>query len=338
MRCAVIGSGSWGTAIARHLGRQDDVTVTMWAHSAHVAEGINERHKNPSYLQDAQLEAGVRATTDLVACVSGADAVVYVTPSTHLREVARASAGALGARTPAIVLTKGIEQGSGRLMIDVVSDEVGAPERLACLSGPNLAGEIARDLPAASVIAARDKTVGAFFQGLFHSELFRTYLSDDVVGVETCGAAKNVVAIACGIAHGLGMGDNTAAMLMTRGLAEMSRLVQASGGNPLTCMGLAGMGDLVATCTSPRSRNFSFGEGFARGETIEQYGARTHMVVEGYYACASIRELAARLNVEAPLTNAVYELLHEHRSLDATIQSLFERAPRKELYGIAGAR
>ena len=333
MKISVIGSGSWGTAFSHHLGSLGH-DITMWSHGDAAADGINREHRNPRYLMDCRLPDTVHATTSLQDSVADAQAVVFVTPSNVLRTCAREIGEHLGASVPAIVLSKGIEQDTCALMLDVVAQEIGHQDRVACLSGPNLAGEIARGLPAAAVIAARDIQLATFFQGIVHSDLFRAYTSDDVIGVEVCGAAKNVVAIACGIAHGMGLGDNTAALLMTRGLAEMSRLVEALGGNPITCMGLAGMGDLVATCTSPRSRNFSFGESFAHGESIEAYRARTHMVVEGYYACASIRQLMIREGVEAPLTCAVHDLLYGNLPLRDVMASLSTREPRTEFYGI----
>lgn len=332
-RCAVIGAGSWGTAIARHLARQGH-SVHIWAHSPGVSEGISSRHTNPRYLSDVTLPDSLQATSDLATCLEGAEAAIFVVPSSHLRAVARRCASLIDPQTPVLVLTKGIEYETSRLMTQVVSDELGNPLRTAALSGPNLAAEIARDKPAATVIAAPTQDIAAWFQKLFHSEHFRTYISTDVTGVEVCGAAKNVVAIASGITHGVIGSDNAAALVMTRGLAEMGRLVVAMGGNPLTCMGLAGVGDLIATCTSPRSRNFSFGVGFAQGETVEQYTARTHMTVEGYFACKSIVELSRRLNVEVPLSQAVYGLLYEGRTVESVVASLYAREPRAEMYGI----
>ncbi len=333
MKVAVVGLGSWGTAIARHLALLGH-EVLAWSHGQEVRDGINEGHRNPRYLADVELPHNLVATSDLEESVREAQALVLVTPSTHLRGVCSQLSQALPADTPAIVLTKGVEQDSCKLMIEVAADELGNPNRLACLSGPNLAAEIAHDKPAAAVIAAYESELAAFFQKLFHAPLFRTYTSDDVIGVETCGAAKNIVAIACGISHGMLASDNTAAMLMTRGLTEISRLVAATGGHPLTCMGLAGMGDLVATCTSPKSRNFSFGVSFSQGETLAQYTERTHMVVEGYYACSSIRTLARKHAVEAPLTESVYQLLHGNLSLDEVAHDLMAREPRVEFYGI----
>ena len=333
MRCAVIGAGSWGTAVARHLGRQGN-DVMLWSHGEVAAQGINETHRNPRYLPDCELPESVVASTDLSACLEGAQSVVLVVPSKALRETAARCAGLVAQDTPLIVLTKGIERGTSKLMTQVVAEEMGNPARVACLSGPNHAEEVARDMPSAAVIAADDPQVARGFQGLFHSDLFRTYVSSDVVGVETCAAAKNVVAIACGIARGMGTGDNTAAMLMTRGLAEMTRLVYATGGDPLACMGLAGMGDLVATCTSRHSRNFTFGESFAKGETLEEYCARTHMVVEGYYACASVRDLALAGDVDAPLVEGVYQLMYEGLPLEVVVDALYARTPKVEFYGL----
>lgn len=333
MHIAVVGAGSWGTAVARLVAR-NGTPVRLWSHGAAVAEGINENHRNPRYLSSCELPQDVHASTQLSWCLEGACAVVYVVPSSALREIARASAPFVDVSTPVVVLTKGIESGSGLLMTDVVAEEIGNPERVACLSGPNHAEEVSLDLPSASVIASVSETTSSFFQRVFHADTFRTYVSDDVVGVEICAAAKNVVAIACGIAHGLGMGDNTSALLMTRGLAEMSRLVAACGGNPMTCMGLAGMGDLVATCTSEHSRNQTFGAAFAAGESLASYEARTHMVVEGARACCSMRELAARHGVEVPLAEAVYELLYQGAALPAVVTGLYARTPGEEFYGL----
>lgn len=337
VRCCVIGAGSWGTAVARHLACQGH-EVRLWSHGQAVADGINGEHRNPRYLSDVELPPTIVASCDLAWCVEGAQAVAYVVPSKNLREIARASAPALSTQTACAVLTKGIEPGSCKLMTQVVADEVGTPERVACLCGPNFAAEVVRGIPSGAVVASTEPEVALRLQGLFHAPLFRTYVSDDPVGVETCAASKNVMAIACGIARGMGTGDNTAAMLMTRGLAEMGRLVAATGGDPVTCMGLAGMGDLVATCTSTHSRNFTFGVGFARGETVEAYMERTHMVVEGYYACASISELAARAGVDLPIVRSVHRLLYEGCSLDEVTEDLYAREPHEEFYGFSPAQ
>lgn len=333
-RVAVVGAGSWGTAVARHLALQG-ADVSLWAHSEAVAEGVNRDHRNPRYISGAALPDAVRATTDVAACVEGADAAAFAVPSYALRAAARRSAGALPAGAPVVVLTKGVEEGTCELMTDVVRDEVGGPVgRIACLSGPNHAEEVSRDLPTAAVAASADLGCASFFQRLFHADRFRVYTSEDVVGVEVCAAYKNVVAIACGIVKGLELGDNTTAVIMTRGLAEMGRLVAARGGSPMTCMGLAGMGDLVATCTSSNSRNQTFGRAFVGGETLEGYEARTHMVVEGARACRSVREMARASGVDVPIADAVHGLLYEGEPLDDVIAGLYARAPRVEFYGL----
>lgn len=333
MRVAVIGAGSWGTANALHLARLGH-EVLLWAYERSAADFINAEHRNPSYLIDCEFPDSIRATSDYAEAIVGSDAVVFVVPSFALRTTARNATPYIGPSTPVIVLTKGIEENTSCLMTEVVAQEIGNPGRIAALSGPNHAEEVSHDVASATVIAAQDADIAAFFQGLFHSDTFRTYVSDDVVGVEVCSAAKNVVAIACGIVKGYGGGDNTVAMIMTRGLAEISRLVVARGGNALTCMGLAGMGDLIATCTSQHSRNATFGKAFAGGESLESYQARTHMVVEGALACKSVRTMAQKLGVEAPLTEAVCNLLYEGMSYDEVMQTLFARNPNIEFYGI----
>lgn len=331
-RVCVIGAGSWGTAVAAHLASKGH-EVRLWSHGQLVADGINGRHRNPRYLSDVDLPEGIEASCDLAWCLQGAHSVAYVVPSKNLREVARASAAYLEPDAACAVLTKGIEPGSCAFMTQVVAQEIGSPRRVGCLCGPNFAAEVARGIPSAAVVACEERDTALRLQALFHAPRFRTYVSGDPVGVETCAASKNVMAIACGIARGMGTGDNTAAMLMTRGLAEMGRLVAATGGDPVTCMGLAGMGDLVATCTSTHSRNYTFGVGFAGGESVEAYMERTHMVVEGYYACDSIMQLATRAGVELPLVRSVHRVLYEGEALDDVVDELFAREPRTEFYG-----
>lgn len=216
-----------------------------------------------------------------------------------------------------------------------MSEVWGNPARIAVLSGPNHAEEICKGKISAAVIASTHASVAQFFQRLIMNENFRIYLSDDVVGVELCAAIKNVVAIACGICTGLGYGDNALAVLMTRGLAEISRIVIAKGGKSLTCMGLAGMGDLIATCTSVHSRNRSFGCAFSQGESLQEYEQRTSMVVEGARAALSTQELCKKLSIESPLTNSVYSVLYEHAKLEDVIALLLERIPHEEFYGMS---
>jgi len=260
--------------------------------------------------------------------------VIFAVPSTHLRSVAHEAAVYLDDSVPVLCLTKGVELTSGLLMTEVIGDEIGHPERIAALSGPNHAEEICRGGLSAAVIASEDPEVAEFFKAALISPAFRVYVSPDVVGVEMCGATKNIIAIVCGISAGSGYGDNTLALIMTRGLAEISRLVHARGGDPMTCMGLAGMGDLVATCTSEHSRNRSFGVAFAGGTTLDEYQQRSHMVVEGAAAARSVSELARELGVDAPLTFALERTLYHGGTLAEALELLTDRFPTQEFYGM----
>ena len=334
MEIALVGAGSWGTAVAGLAASRAD-RVRMWAHGAETANGINRDHRNPRYLVDYELPRNIVATCELGRALDGADAVIFAVPSTHLRLLAHEAAPFIGSDTPVLCLTKGIEPGSGLLMSEVIASELGNERRVAALSGPNHAEEICRGGLSAAVIAAQDERVGQTFKDLLISKEFRIYLSSDMVGVETCGAMKNVIAIVCGISAGSGAGDNTLALIMTRGLAEISRVVHARGGEAITCMGLAGMGDLVATCTSEHSRNRTFGEAFAHGETLEQYQRRTHMVVEGAVAAKSVSELARSLGVDVPLTFALEQTLYNGVTLEEALGTLTGRTPSEEFYGLS---
>ena len=333
-RIAVIGSGSWGTAMAGMLADRAG-EVTLWCRDALLAERVNETHRNPRHLTDYELPENVRATADEACALAGAEVVVLAVPSAFLRATCARVASLVGAAVPVLVLTKGVELESHELMHEVVADELGHRERVAVLSGPNHAEEVCLGKLSAAVLASESPEVARRLQELVVSPNFRVYVSADVVGVEICGAVKNVVAIACGAAAGFGAGDNTLAVIMTRGLAEIGRVAAALGADPLTPMGLAGMGDLVATCTSRHSRNRSFGEALARGESLEAYEARTRMVVEGARAAESVLALAKAHGVEVPITSAVHAVLHEGVNvLDAT-DALLDRRPREEFYGIA---
>lgn len=337
-RVAVIGSGSWGTAVTRLVSPQVE-DVVVWSYDPVVAAGINERRHNPIQLPDFELAPNVRATTSMQEAALGADAVLLVVPSAFLRDTCAQLAPYLGADVPVLVLTKGVERGTGDLMATVAAQELGNESRVAVLSGPNHAEEISQGTISAAVVAAEDADVAAFFQELLVCPSFRVYVTDDVRGVEICAAEKNVIAIACGVAVALGAGDNTLAVLMTRGLAEVSRIAVAVGANPLTCMGLAGMGDLVVTCTSRHSRNRTFGEAFVQGESLAEYQKRTGMIVEGAEAARSILELAERHGVQVPITKAVHDLLYEGLPLSYAIDALLERTPHEEFYGVdPGAR
>lgn len=337
MNVALIGSGSWGTAVAGLAAARAE-RVIMWAHSEQTAAGINGEHRNPRYLVDYVLPENVVAATELAQALDGAEAIIFAVPSTHLRDVCHQAAPFIADETPVLCLTKGIEPESGLLMSEVIASEIGNETRVAALSGPNHAEEICRGGLSAAVIASEDSQIGETFKDLLLSTAFRIYLSQDMTGVEVCGAMKNVIAIVCGISAGSGAGDNTLALIMTRGLAEISRLVHARGGQAITCMGLAGMGDLIATCTSEHSRNRTFGYEFAHGVSLDEYQARTHMVVEGAVAARSVSELARSLGVDIPLTFAVEQTLYNGVTLDRALEILTDRVPSQEFYGLTDLR
>ncbi len=332
-RACVIGSGSWGTAFSTLLAATCE-DVVIWSLEAKIAESINQRHTNCLHLSDALLPDTIRATTSYEEALQGAEAVVLATPSAFLRSVCHSLVPFLSDDVDVLVLSKGMEAHSHMLMHEVAADELGHPERIAVLSGPNHAEEVIKKSFSAAVVASENPACARRFQQAISCRFFRAYVSDDICGVEACAAAKNVVAIACGVAAGKGAGDNTLAALMTRGIAEISRIVAALGGNPLTCMGLAGMGDLVVTCTSCHSRNRSFGEALVAGETLKGYQDRTHMVVEGAQAVLGLSELGREKGIEVPLTDAVYALLYGGSSIEDVIANLVDRIPRDEFYGI----
>lgn len=333
MRIAVIGAGSWGTAVSWLLGGKGH-EIRLWARESEIAEGINAEHRNPIYLPEVDLPSCVTASDDFERVLAGAEAVVVVTPSVGVRATAEAMKPHLSTDTPIVILSKGVEQGTLMLMTEVLEDVLGGRERIAGLSGPNHAEEVSRGIPSATVVAAHSEDVGRLFQDVFMTPTFRVYTNPDVIGVELCGASKNIVAIAAGMCDGLGYGDNTKATLMTRGLAEMSRLGRALGANPLTYMGLAGMGDLIVTCTSQHSRNRGLGELIARGGTMQEFYDKTNMVAEGAVACLSVAELGEREGVEMPLTHMVRAALYEGLDPRSAGAELMGRAARDELHGM----
>ncbi len=328
---AVIGSGSWGTAIARLLGLKG-CQVRMWAHNEDMVDAINNGHRNPRYLVDVELP-NATCTTSYEEAVTGADCVVIVTPSSAMRQNAQAIAPYLECRTPVIVLSKGIEAGTGYTMADVLIEELGCAERIAVLSGPNHAEEIARGMLAATVVASSCEKTSLYFQDLFATDYLRVYTTLDVVGVEVCAASKNIIAIANGMVSELGLGDNASASLITRGLAEMARLVQAMGGNMQTCMGLAGMGDLVVTCGSQHSRNRTLGQMLAQGKTLKDFEERTHMIAEGAVACRTVTDAARKRGIELPVAECVRRILWEGLDAKDAARELMSRPHRQE-FGI----
>ncbi len=332
-RVAVIGAGSWGTSVSWLLGGKG-VEVALWCRETEIADGINATRHNPFYMRDVVVPSSVIATPDIEFALRGAEAVVMVTPSVGVRETAASMGPYLDAGTPVIILSKGVENGSLLLMTEVLEDVLGNRSRIAGLSGPNHAEEVGRGVPSATVVAAYDDAIGRSFQDLFMTRAFRVYTNPDVVGVELCGASKNVIAVGAGMSDGVGYGDNTKATLMTRGLAEMSRLGHAMGANPLTYMGLAGVGDLIATCTSLNSRNRALGEFVGRGGTLDGWRAQTNMVAEGAYACIAVEELGARKGVELPITRQVRAVLYEGVPVSVGEDALLGRAARDELHGL----
>ncbi|MEG0070889.1 MAG: NAD(P)H-dependent glycerol-3-phosphate dehydrogenase [Raoultibacter sp.] len=333
MKVAVIGAGSWGTALAQVLAG-NGYNVGLWARKPEVVAAINTEHRNPRYLSSVELSPLIVATTSYQDALFNAHAVVVVTPSNLMRGVACAFADCVDNVLPIIICSKGVEEGSGLLPIEVFEAELGSADRLAVLSGPNHAEEVIKGIPSATVIASQSEETAAFFQNLFAAETFRTYVSDDVCGVELCAAFKNIIAIAVGLSYGLGYGDNTAALLMTRGIAEMSRLVQAIGGQAITCMGLAGTGDLIATCTSEHSRNRRFGETLAKGKTLDDFSTETHMVVEGALACRTIQTLADQYRVELPITEVVRSVVWEGADMKEAANALSSRPLTTEFHGL----
>lgn len=332
MKVAVIGAGSWGTALSQLLASGGN-NVGLWARNPQVVASVNEQHRNPRYLSDAELSPDIVATVSYRDTLLRARAVVVATPSNLVRGVGRALDGVLDADMPVIICSKGIEEGSGKLAIDVMADEVGNPDRIAVLSGPNHAEEVVKGQPSATVIASSSEETALFFRDLFATDAFRAYASDDPVGVQLCAALKNIIAIAVGISYGLGYGDNTAAMLITRGLAEMSRMVVAAGGQALTCMGLAGAGDMVATCMSRHSRNRCFGEDYAaKGRTLDDFAADTHMVVEGALACKTVQTLQQRFGVELPITDMVRSIVWEGADAAKAAEQLAKRPLTTEFW------
>ena len=335
MRVAVIGAGSWGTAVAAIASR--NVTATLWARRPELADAIAREHVNRDYLPDFELPESLGATADMEEAVSGADVVVMGVPSHGFRDILAEVAPHIGRAVPVISLAKGVEQGSLKRMTEVIGDVL--PDHPAgVLTGPNLAKEILAGYPAASVVALADTGMCADLQRVFSTEVFRVYRNPDVTGCEVAGALKNVMAIASGMADGMGFGDNTRAALITRGLAELTRLGVALGGDPLTFSGLAGMGDLVATCASRHSRNRHVGEQLGKGRSLEEIVAEMNMVAEGVKTSRAVLDLAERHGVEMPIAEQVVAVIYEGKSAADVIPSLMLREAKSELHGIAGSR
>lgn len=329
-KVAVFGAGSWGTAFSIVLADAGN-DVTIWARREEVAEAINDRRENGEYLPGIELPPQVSATHDIEKAAHGADVVVLAAPSQSLRVNLTDWAPYVEPDAVLVSLMKGVELGTLDRMSQVIGEVTGAgPERIAVVSGPNLAKEIAKREPAASVVACADEDVARQIQKRIHSPAFRPYTSPDVLGCELGGAYKNVVALSVGMAVGLGFGDNTTASLITRGLAETARLATALGANPLTLMGLAGLGDLVATCSSPLSRNRTFGEKLGQGMTTEEILATTRQVAEGAKSCSSLLALAERTGVDAPIAYHVDALVAGRMTAPEMMDAFIARETKAE--------
>ena len=327
-RIALLGPGSWGTALGLQLCRNGHA-VRLWGHETAQIEAIRRAGENRHFLPGHPIPAGMHPTDSLDEALDGASDCLVVVPSQAFRLVARQLAERLPADFGVAWATKGLDVASGQLLHTVAQEELG--ERpLAVVSGPSFAGEVARGLPTAVTVASNQPEFASRFATLLHGSTFRAYTSPDMVGVEICGAAKNVLAIATGIADGLGFGANTRAALITRGLAELIRVGTALGGRPETFTGLAGLGDLVLTCTDDQSRNRRLGLALARGKSVDEAKAEIGQEVEGVITALAIHRLAARLGIEMPISEHVYRVLHEGVSPDAATRALLEREPKPE--------
>lgn len=327
-RWAVVGAGAWGTALADLLARNGH-DVVLWAREPDVVSDVNAVAENRRFLAGHPLAPTLRATDDLAAAVSDRDLVLFAPPSHVLRAVAKAAASAVARGATLAVASKGVEQGSLAVMTEVIGDVIPARPVVA-VSGPSFAAEVASRQPTAVVAAADDERAAVRLQQALSSAEFRVYTHHDVLGVELGGALKNVMAVATGILEGLGLGFNSRAALITRGLAEMTRLGVALGASPATFAGLAGVGDLVLTCTGALSRNRSVGVEIGRGRRLDDVLAERETVAEGVITTRSARDLAARAGVEMPIVNAVHRILFEGAPVDAAVTELMSRAPRGE--------
>ncbi|MFB7514244.1 NAD(P)H-dependent glycerol-3-phosphate dehydrogenase [Streptomyces sp. NPDC056144] len=329
-KAAVFGSGSWGTAFAMVLA-DAGCEVSLWGRRAEVAKEINATRVNADYLPGIELPAAITATSDAAEAADGADFTVLVVPSQTLRGNLAAWTPLLAPDTVLVSLMKGVELGTAERMSEVVMEVADVPaERVAVLTGPNLALEIAARQPAAAVVACVDEAVAQRVQAACMTPYFRPYTNTDVVGCELGGAVKNVIGLAVGIANGMGLGDNSKATLITRGLAETTRLGLAMGADPLTFSGLAGLGDLVATCSSPLSRNNTFGTNLGRGMTLEETIAATKQTAEGVKSCQSVLDLARRHGVDMPITETVVSIVHEGKPPAVALRELMSRSAKSE--------
>lgn len=330
-KVTVMGAGSWGTTIAKVFADNHN-DVQLWARRPELAQQIQVARENPSYLPGLLLPPGIHATSDAAAALKDAEIVVLGVPSQTLRANLAAWKGLIPQAATVVSLAKGVEQGTGLRMSEVIAEAGQIPlERIAVLSGPNLAREIALEQPAATVIACIDEQRAKVVQHAVAAPYFRPYTNTDVIGCEIAGACKNVIALACGMAHGKGLGENTLATVITRGLAEITRLGVVLGADSRTFAGLAGLGDLAATCSSPLSRNRTFGERLGRGDTLAEAKVATRgQVAEGVISSASVSALAHAAGVDMPITQAVYGVCHQGLTVEMMMKALMGRSKKAE--------
>lgn len=327
LRVGLLGGGSWGTTVGSLTARNS--STTLWARNAATVKEINEYHSNEKYLPGARLHEALQATDSIQNAVQNADVIVMGVPSQVFRDVLKEARPHIRPWVPVVSLSKGLEQGTRKRMTEII-EEVMPGHPAGALSGPNLAREILAGQAAASVIAMVDDTIAAALQDVFRSGLFRVYTNDDVVGCELGGALKNVIAIAAGMGDGAGAGDNTRSAVITRGLAELTRLGVAMGGKPLTFSGLAGMGDLVATCSSPLSRNRTVGYQLGKGRKLQEIIDEMSMVAEGVKSVSVVMELSKEYGVEMPITQEVYKVVHEGATVQDAFRGLLRRPEGSE--------
>ncbi len=332
MKAAVIGAGAWGTTVASLLAPRVDTSI--WALEPEVAEGINTNHENPVYLRGGALSPDLRASTDLQHVIAGADLVAMAVPSAYYRVVLRAASPLIPDHVPFLSLTKGIEDGSLKRMTQVASELLGNPGRIGVLSGPNIAREVLAGQPSATVVAIPDAVRAVELQKVLMTDTLRVYTNADVAGCEIGGSVKNVIALAAGMAQGLGYGQNTLAALITRGLAEMTRLGVAVGGQALTFLGLAGIGDLTVTCHSVDSRNHHVGVELGHGRAVADILDGLRSVAEGVRSARPVLALAGRVGVALPICEQVVAVLDGRCSPSNAVSALLRREPKPELHGI----
>jgi glycerol-3-phosphate dehydrogenase (NAD(P)+) len=334
VKAAVMGAGSWGTTFAQVLCDAGTPTV-LYARRPEQSQAINETHENPDYLPGITLTGSLRATADPAEALDNADLVVLAVPAQSVRENLERWTPLLPPKALLVSLMKGIELGTCCRMSEVIAQATGAPpDQIAVVTGPNLSREIAQRQHSATVVACTDADAAQRLQEACHTSYFRPYTNPDVIGCELGGAVKNVIALAVGVAVGMGLGDNAKAMLITRGLAETARLGAAIGADQHTFAGLAGMGDLVATCSSPLSRNRTFGENLGRGMTLDEVVAITRQTAEGVKSSESVLELARRHGVEMPITEVIEQVIHDGLEIDKAVVLLASRTAKPERYGV----